>query len=66
MAMIMLFAIPHPLSRILVYAAGFPVAVNVFIMAAEYQHDAEFASQAIFWTTLSSAITLSALVALYR
>ena len=66
MVMILAFNIPDPLSRILLYAAGFPVAVNVFIMAAEYKQDAEFASQSIFWSTLASAVTLSALVALYR
>jgi len=65
-ALVALVGITDPLSRILVYAAGFPVAVNVFIMASEYNADAEFASQSIFRTTLASAVTLSALVALYR
>ena len=45
---------------VLVIAAGMPVAVNVFILASEYNQDSELASQAILWTTILSAITLTA------
>lgn len=44
---------------VLVIAAGMPVAVNVFILAAEYQSDTLLASQTIFWTTAISVITLT-------
>ena len=40
-----------------------PVAVNVFILASEYNQDSELASQAILWTTILSAITLTAWLA---
>ena len=47
-----------------VISAGLPVAVNVFILSAEYRRDEELASQMVFWTTILSAITLSVLLAI--
>lgn len=44
---------------VLVIAAGMPVAVNVFILAAEYNEDTGLASQTILWTTALSALTLT-------
>ena len=44
---------------LLVTVAALPMAVNIFIVAAEYEHDAELASQAITWTTLASAATVA-------
>jgi predicted permease len=49
---------------VLVIAAGMPVAVNVFILASEYDQDSHLASQTIFWTTALSALTLTAWLAL--
>lgn len=49
---------------VMVVAAGMPVAVNVFILAAEYGEDTEQASQAILWTTTLSALTLTFWLAL--
>jgi hypothetical protein len=51
---------------VLIIAAGMPVAVNVFILAAEYDQDSRLASQSIFWTTALSALTLTAWLALLR
>jgi len=51
-----LFAFPPQVAAVVVVAAGFPVAVNVYILAAEYRHDEEIASQSIFVTTLASAL----------
>lgn len=48
---------------VLIALAGLPVAVNVFILAAQYETDADLASQAVFWTTLSSAATMALLLA---
>jgi len=64
--LVKLLHIASPLSTILILAAGFPVAVNVFIVATEYDKDKEFASQSIFWTTIASAFTLSLLVYLVK
>ena len=60
-----LFDVEPPLSTILIVAAGLPVAVNVYIVASEYDDlDSALASQTIFWTTLLSALTLSVLLAI--
>ena len=61
--LVLLLDLAPPLSSIFVVAAGLPVAVNVYIIAAEYDLDSALASQTIFWTTLLSALTLSALLA---
>lgn len=49
---------------VMIIGAGMPVAVNVFILAAEYGQDTEQASQAILWTTTLSALTLTLWLAL--
>jgi len=64
--LVFLFDLPGPFSSIFVVAAGLPVAVNVYIIATEYDLDRSLALQTIFWTTLLSAITLSALLAIFR
>jgi predicted permease len=51
---------------VLVVAAGLPVAVNVYILSAEYDREPELASQMVFWTTLVSALTVTAWLVLYR
>jgi malate permease and related proteins len=60
-----LFGYPPLMVAILVVTAGFPAAVNVYILATEYHRDEELASQIIFWTTLGSAVTLSAIIAIF-
>ncbi len=52
------------LGPILVAGSGLPIAVNVYILAAEYGKDPELSSQVIFWSTLLSALTLTAWLAL--
>jgi malate permease and related proteins len=54
----------QPYANIFVLAAGLPVAVNVYILAAEYDLDSALASQSILWTTLGSALTLSVILAI--
>ena len=67
-AMIPFFGIDlhSPLAAMIIVIAGMPVAVNVYILAAEYKRDEALASQTIFWTTLISPITLAALLAICR
>jgi predicted permease len=50
---------------VLVCAAALPVAVNVYILAMEYQRQPELASRIIFWSTLVSAVTLTAWLTLF-
>lgn len=45
-------------------AAGLPVAVNVFIIANEYQHNAELAAQIVFWSSLLCCLTIPLLIAI--
>ena len=55
---------PGSLAPILIAGSGLPVAVNVYILSAEYGKDPELASQSIFWTTLLSTVTLTVCLAL--
>lgn len=57
-----LFGLKPPLSSLMIVLAGVPVAVNVYILAAEYKQDEQLASQSVFWTTLLSAATVSILL----
>ena len=60
--LVVLFDLAAPLAVVFIVAAGLPVAVNVYIIAAEYDLDQAFASQTVFWTTLLSAVSLSVLL----
>ena len=51
---------------VLITACATPVAVNVFILAVEYDNNKELASQAIFFTTIVSAFTVSIILALLK
>ncbi len=62
--LVLLFGFGAPEFSLLIVAAALPVAVNTFILTAEYGRDAGLASQAVFWTTLASAGTLSLLLSL--
>ena len=53
-------------AQVLIVAAGFPTAVNVYILASRYDEQPELASRIVFATTLLSALTVSLLLALVR
>jgi predicted permease len=63
--LVRLFGFGEGLMPVLVVSAGFPVAVNVYVLCSEYEADAELASQCVFWTTLGSVITLPILLVLF-
>ena len=54
---------PWPGALIVVAAAG-PTAVNVLLLAIEEDSDVELAAECVFWTTLLSAITVTAVLTL--
>ena len=54
------------LGPILIVAAGFPVAVNVYVLALQYDLEPGLASQTIFWSTLLSAGTVTGLLWLVK
>lgn len=58
------FGFSGALASMLIVIAGTPVAVNVYILAAQYEREEDVASQAVFWSTLLSALTLSVLLLL--
>ncbi len=63
-ALLPIFGFTPTLASLLIVVSGLPVAVNLFILAAEYEQDEDLASQAVFWTTLLSTGTVSILLAL--
>jgi hypothetical protein len=65
-ALLPLFGFGASVGPVLIAAAGMPVAMNVYILAAEYDRDANLSSQLVFWTTLISAVTLSVILAVVR
>ncbi len=65
-AMAAVLRLPPDLSAVLVVGAGLPVAVNLFVIAKEFDRQPEFASRLVFWTTLLSAFTVPLLLWLLR
>ncbi len=53
-------------AQVVTVAAGFPTAVNVYILASHYDEQPELASRLVVVTTLLSAVTVSLLLALVR
>lgn len=56
------FGFTDDIKTLLIILAGTPVAVNVMMLALEYERNAEFASQIVFWTTLLSSVSISVLL----
>ncbi len=56
---------PH-LSVPLIAAAGYPCAVNTVVLALEYKRSPGVAGATVFWSTLLSLLTVSAVIALVR
>jgi predicted permease len=56
------FGFTEDIKNVLIILAGTPVAVNVMMIALEYERNAEFASQIVFWTTLLSAASISVMI----
>jgi predicted permease len=54
------------LGPVLIVAAGLPVAVNVYVLALEYDLEPGLVSQTIFWSTLLSAATVTGLLWVLR
>jgi len=53
--------LPNPeVLPVLICGSALPVAVNVYIVAMQYNRQPELASRIIFWSTLASAVTLTA------
>jgi hypothetical protein len=58
--------LPDPqVLQVLICGAALPVAVNVYILAMQYNRQPELASRIVFWSTLASAVTLTAWLAIF-
>ena len=66
LAIIPLFDFPRDVQTVLVASTGLPIAVNVFILSAQYRIQEAFASQIVTFSTLLSAISQSVWLALLR
>lgn len=66
LAIVPLFGFPRDIDAVLVATAGLPIAVNVFILSAQYRTGEAFASQIVTTSTLLSALSQSVWLALLR
>lgn len=66
LALLPLFGLPDDIGKVLVATAGLPIAVNVFILSAQYRTQETFASQVVTVSTLLSALTQSLWLTLLR
>ncbi|MBU0951404.1 MAG: AEC family transporter [Elusimicrobia bacterium] len=51
---------------IMILSSGLPVAVNAYLLAAEYDNEAELASQLVFWSTVLSAFSIPVILYFLR
>lgn len=61
-----LFGFARDIEAVLIATAGLPIAVNVFILSAQYRTQEAFASQIVTVSTLLSALSQSVWLALLR
>ncbi|MGQ9488528.1 MAG: AEC family transporter [Armatimonadota bacterium] len=66
LALLPLFGLPADIGKVLAATAGLPIAVNVFILSAQYRTREVFASQVVTTSTLLSAITQSVWLTVLR
>ncbi len=66
LAMLPLFTFSRDVGTVLVATAGLPIAVNVFILSAQYRTQEAFASQIVTLSTLLSAVSQSVWLTLLR
>jgi predicted permease len=64
--MALLFGLEGELLRTMILSTSFPTAVNTALIAHEFKADTEFATGAVFWSTLFSMVTVTALIVLLK
>jgi malate permease and related proteins len=65
-ALVPLFGFEGDLAKAMILSTAFPTAVNTALIAHEFKADTEYASGAVFWSTLFSMFTVTALIALLK
>lgn len=61
-AVIVVLGITGPLASALLISTSFPTAVNSALLALEYDNEPQFAAAAVFYSTLVSSATVSAVI----
>src|SRR5205085_12359327 len=61
-----LFGFHGELLKTLILITAFPTAENAALIAHEFNADTEYATSAVFWSTLFSMITVTALIVVLR
>jgi hypothetical protein len=65
-ALVRVFQFHGDLAKAMILSTSFPTAVNTALIAHEFKADTEYASGAVFWSTLFSMVTVTALIALLK
>ena len=65
-ALVWLFRFEGDIAKAMVLSTSFPTAVNTALIAHEFKADTEYASGAVFWSTIFSMFTVTALIALMK
>ena len=60
------FGFHGELLKTMILSTSFPTAVNTALIAHEFDADTEFATGAVFWSTMFSMISVTALITLLR
>lgn len=56
--LMLVFGFDQAISMVLILGAGLPTAINIYIIAAEFNRDPDLASLAVFWTTVMSVVSI--------
>ena len=64
--MALLFGFHGELLKTMILSTAFPTAVNTALIAHEFKADTEYATGAVFWSTLFSMITVTALIVILK
>ena len=64
--MALLFQFHGEMLKTMILSTAFPTAVNTALIAHEFKADTEYATGAVFWSTLFSMVTVTALIVILK
>lgn len=62
----LLFGFEGELLKTMILSTAFPTAVNTALIAHEFKADTDYATGAVFWSTLFSMVTVTALIVILK
>ncbi len=62
----LLFRFEGEMLKTMILSTAFPTAVNTALIAHEFKADTEYATGAVFWSTLFSMVTVTALIVILK